>query len=1118
MLFKKRDYKGELLSAIRYNNKQEIAKLLKSPSDLFGEEDSFFEEALLYAVEKNDPQTVRMIIAAGGSKWDPGRKAAGLALCKAAQKGYEAIADHLLRGGANVYATDADGDFPLDYAGRMGNLPIINMLIAAGTDVDHKAENGGFALNSAVFYGQIECVKYLISIGADVNNSNNHGVAPLHWAAGKGYEQIADALIKAGAEINATQKDGSTPIIVSTINGHAKVTGLLIKAGADVNFKSEDGSFALNAAANNGQTECVKMLVGAGADVNNSNDHGVAPLHWAADKGYEQIADVLIKAGAEINATQYDGRTPLFLSATNGHAKVMELLIKAGADVNYKSEDGKFALNAAANNGQTKCVELLVGAGADVNNSNNFGVTPLHWAAGKGYEKIVDVLIKAGADVNVKDKDGYTPLHSAAWQEHAKIVEILIGAGAKLDVVDNKNNTPYQTAVLYKRKETVSVFLKALGPPDDGKTAEAIADLIGDGDEIVRGAALDALRDMQPFASRALAKKLWDPNEEIKKTAFKWFEDHPLPEDPKAGLRYVELGGKWNAVEAFDQGSADMLLNILRDRLKDTSFVYGRRDTTADIIRALGRAYPQIGDGGKRERIFDVMWECLESKDRSVVEAASSFLVENAIEKGLDELYPLLLKDHLNVQKIIVAVFGKQKDGKAIDLLLEAFDKVQPEAAGLISAALANSGDPRAFDPVLRFLFDKEVFDKRPRFFEQGYEAFFKDYYSVIRNLLYGLGCTTTETGGEYTNYFYEYDPRQIKAAIKDLCGIKTPVSSNLLHLASKLKDIVVTVAWGWNISKGAEGTISMGDVRSAAEAELSLRGDPPYDKANYTAKDAWIIKLTDQSIDKEIADLIKNADYKAMTSETVKKISGQNLLADVAKYATNYSAINEAVEKLTDQAALADVAKNASLSVRLKAVEKLTDQAALADIAKNDFDKDVRHVAEIKLKIERITDQSILSDMAKYNTDNSVRPLAKKRLQAIDIDTAKKAADKGVLVNTSNSSDDETIYSADWTVRLKAARKLTDQAVIAEMVKNDPEYLVRSELLSRLTDQNELAIVAKSDAEKSMRAMAANKSTDLALLTYIARNDADKWVRDVANDRWKALGFGFDKNGNRIN
>jgi len=59
---------------------------------------------------------------------------------------------------------------------------------------------------------------------------------------------------------------------------------------------------------------------------------------------------------------------------------------------------------------------------------------------------------------------------------------------------------------------------------------------------------------------------------------------------------------------------------------------------------------------------------------------------------------------------------------------------------------------------------------------------------------------------------------------------------------------------------------------------------------------------------------------------------------------------------------------------------------------------------------------------------------------------------------------------------------------------------------------------VAKSDAEKSMRAMAANKSTDLALLTYIARNDADKWVRDVANDRWKALGFGFDKNGNRIN
>jgi len=305
------------------------------------------------------------------------------------------------------------------------------------------------------------------------------------------------------------------------------------------------------------------------------------------------------------------------------------------------------------------------------------------------------------------------------------------------------------------------------------------------------------------------------------------------------GLRYIELGGSWSKVKIFDQESVELLLNILRDGLENAAFVYGRKDTTANIIHALSRAYPQIDDG-RRNRIYDAIWGCLESEDSYIVEAATSFLVEHAIEKGLDELYPILLQDHFNTQKAIIAMFGKHQDKKATDMLLEAFGKVQPMTADLISKKLAESGDPRVFEPILAFLFSQNGYDERSFFIGAGYEALFKDYYNIIFALLYGLSRTTTETGGEYTNYFYEYDSGRIRETIKDLCALKTPVSVNLLHLASKLGDIEVTTAWGWNISNAVKGTVSMEDVRATAKAELNIRGNPPYDEAHYIAKGAW--------------------------------------------------------------------------------------------------------------------------------------------------------------------------------------------------------------------------------------------------------------------------------------
>ena len=666
-------------------------------------------------------------------------------------------------------------------------------------------------------------------------------------------------------------KKDNTGKLLSAIrcNDRHEITKIL-KRPASV-FGGESSSFGqvlLYAAEKNDQ-QTVQRITEAGSRKwdNNLKVAGLA-LCKAAEKDCEETAAYLIGIGADVYTLDGDGVFPMDYSARNGNIQIIRMLTAAGADVNHKPENGGFALNSAVFHGHAECVKYLISAGADVCSANNYGKSPIHWAAQKGYDQIAEILIKAGADVNAvqedgsvplncsaahghagvtkilikagadinaKDNDGYTPLHSAAWQGYAKIAEILIKAGAKLDTVNNDNNTPYRMAVQHQQRETVSVFLQALGPPDDSRTANAVADLIDDSEQVVREAALDVLKGMKALAAQALAPKMWHPDEEIQKRASEWLEHFTLPKDAEIGRRYESLGGSWKNVTAFDRLSVYFLLSALFDRLYYTDSDYGLRDSNEDIISTLGRAYEWV-DADDRKRIFSVMLKCLENEAVYIADSAADVLVRHVHETGLDEMYRLLLQDRPEMQKVIVRAFRNTKNHRAAELLLEAFDKVHPETAVLISGTLAGSGDPRVFGPVLAFIFDKTPF------IGEGYDILLKDYYSVIHTLLCGLDCRTTETGGEYTNYFYEYDARRIKEAIKELCTMKTPVSDNLLHFASELKDKEVTVAWGWNISSPVKETISMEEVRSAARAELILRGNPPYDEAHYLAKDAWKI------------------------------------------------------------------------------------------------------------------------------------------------------------------------------------------------------------------------------------------------------------------------------------
>lgn len=66
-----------------------------------------------------------------------------------------------------------------------------------------------------------------------------------------------------------------------------------------------------------------------------------------------------------------------------------------------------------------------------------------------------------------------------------------------------------------------------------------------------------------------------------------------------------------------------------------------------------------------------------------------------------------------------------------------------------------------------------------------------------------------------------------------------------------------------------------------------------------------------------------------------------------------------------------------------------------------------------------------------------------------------------------------------DWRKRQKAVEKLTDQAVLVDIVKNDDSMFVREAAVEKITDQAVLADVAKNAKHSDMREAAFAKLSD---------------------------------------
>lgn len=112
---------------------------------------------------------------------------------------------------------DSSGNTPLIEASVAGNAAIAEILLRSGADVASQNNDGETALIALAKSSKcsLKTLQLLINNGGDVNCQDASGNSPLHWAARSGARSILETLLTAGAASWITNKAGEMAVDVA---------------------------------------------------------------------------------------------------------------------------------------------------------------------------------------------------------------------------------------------------------------------------------------------------------------------------------------------------------------------------------------------------------------------------------------------------------------------------------------------------------------------------------------------------------------------------------------------------------------------------------------------------------------------------------------------------------------------------------------------------------------------------------------------------------------------------------------------------------------------------------------------------------------------------------------
>ncbi|XP_062512426.1 ankycorbin-like, partial [Corticium candelabrum] len=317
----------------------------------------------------------------------------------------------------SVNVADRHGDIPLHIAARNIDIETVQllvdcgadaacskrdcpevcvMLIAKGAQVNATDGNGDTSLQVACQKGNMKSADVLVENDGDCNVLNVCGETLLHLACKSRVEcvELCDKLISHGVNPHIADREGNLPLHVAFKNRLAKTFGWLFEQLGystlndleKVNIGKEDLVANLDSANEAGDTRLCHHILELIAKLDTSKRFSLSALNCRSRSGYlllhtaiEQqdftLCQYLIDHGASVNAEvvplHNDRRRiynehPLHLAAELGDIDLCRLLIEHGAIVDAEMKGGRTALHLAIVKQDNNVAQLLMSHGADL--------------------------------------------------------------------------------------------------------------------------------------------------------------------------------------------------------------------------------------------------------------------------------------------------------------------------------------------------------------------------------------------------------------------------------------------------------------------------------------------------------------------------------------------------------------------------------------------------------------------------------------------------------------------------------------------------------------------------------------------------------------------------------
>jgi ankyrin repeat protein len=263
---------------------------------------------------------------------------------RAAEKGDSKTVEQLLDHGANIEATNLNGDTVLMIAAENNDVTTMRLLLRRGANIRAKNHNGDTALLEAVRGGNPEALAVLLEKTPNISDRNG----ALLEATSSG-----PVLMQYPSPQPDVRKEGVLPAPQEST--WVATVRILLNSGAEIETRDSDGATPLMLAASVGQTEIFKFLLERGANMDVRDKRGMTILIAAACgcaqatmNTTDDIVKIILERGADVNARDNDGTTAL-MNAAGGFEgpQMLQLLLDHGANLRARNKHGETALTFA---------------------------------------------------------------------------------------------------------------------------------------------------------------------------------------------------------------------------------------------------------------------------------------------------------------------------------------------------------------------------------------------------------------------------------------------------------------------------------------------------------------------------------------------------------------------------------------------------------------------------------------------------------------------------------------------------------------------------------------------------------------------------------------------------